>query len=139
MQIFREELNGSGSRVGYRRVHRALMRKDLVLRKHEVRLFVKELDLEGVMLRKKRRLCKRKYSNPGASFIWYIDGYDKLNIMALVSMGVLTASPARHFGYMLVHPIKVQMSKQSCIWTWCLNLEEFQSILTLMMVPSILL
>ena len=139
MQIFREELNGSGSRVGYRRVHRALMRKDLVLKKHEVRLFVKELDLEGVMLRKKRRLCKRKYSNPGASFIWYIDGYDKLNIMALVSMGVLTASPERYFGYMLVH-----FNKYPNV-TAKLNLDtvsEFGGVLkyiSAVMVPSILL
>ena len=135
MQVFREELNGSGSRVWYRRVHRALMRKDLVLRKHEVRLFVKELDLESVMLRKKRRL----YSNPGATFIWYIDGYDKLNIMALVSMGVLTASPERYFGYMLVH-----FNKYPNV-TAKLNLDtvsEFGGVLkyiSAVMVPSILL
>ena len=30
------------------------------------------------MLKKRRRLCRRKYSNPGPSFIWHIDGYDKL-------------------------------------------------------------
>ena len=30
------------------------------------------------MLRKRRRLCRRKYSNPGPSLIWHIDGYDKL-------------------------------------------------------------
>ena len=73
-QAVQEELNGSRSRVGYRRVHRALERKGLVVRKHDVRLLVKELDPEGVMLRKRRRLCRRKYSNPGPSFIWHIDG-----------------------------------------------------------------
>ena len=77
-QAVEEELNGSGSRVGYRRVHRALERKSLVVRKHNVTLLVKELDPEGVILRKRRRLCRRKYSNPGPSFIWHIDGYDKL-------------------------------------------------------------
>ena len=77
-QAVEEELNGSDSRVGYRRVHRALMRKGLVVRKHDVRLLVKELDPECVILRKKRRLYRYKYSNPGPSFIWHIDGYDKL-------------------------------------------------------------
>ena len=77
-QAVEEELNGSGSRVGYRRVHRALERKSLVVRKHNVTLLVKELDPEGVILRKRRRLCRREYRNPGFSFIWHIDGYDKL-------------------------------------------------------------
>ena len=77
-QAVEEELNGSGSRVGYRRVHRALVRKGLVVRKHDVRLLVKQQDPEGMMLRKRRRLCRRKYSNPGPSFMWHIDRYDKL-------------------------------------------------------------
>ena len=37
-QAVQEELNRSGSRVGYLRVHRALVRKDLGVRKHDVRL-----------------------------------------------------------------------------------------------------
>ena len=54
------------------------MRKRLVVTKHDVRLLAKELDPEGVILIKRRRLCRRKYSNPGPSFIWHIDGYHKL-------------------------------------------------------------
>ena len=77
-QAVQEKLNGSGSRVRYCIVHRALVRKGLVVRKDDVRLVVKELDPEVVMLRKRRRLCRCKYSNPGPSFIWHIDGYDKL-------------------------------------------------------------
>ena len=73
-----EELNGSGSRVGYRRVHRALVSKGLVVRKHNVRQLIKELDSKGVKLRKRRRLYRRKYSNPVSNFIWHIVGYDKL-------------------------------------------------------------
>ena len=73
-----EELNGSGSRVGYRRVHRTLVSKGLVVRKHNVRHLIKELDSKGVKLRKRRRLYRRKYSNPVSNFIWHIVGYDKL-------------------------------------------------------------
>ena len=50
-QAVQEELNVSGSRVGYRRVHRILVRKGLFVRKH-VRFLIKELDLDGVILRK---------------------------------------------------------------------------------------
>ena len=53
-------LNGSGSRVWYRRVHRELLHKSFVVRKHVVRLFVKDLDSEDVMLRRRRRRRRRR-------------------------------------------------------------------------------
>ena len=39
---------------------------------------VKELDPEGVLSRRKKRLRRRCYSVPGPNFLWHIDGYDKL-------------------------------------------------------------
>ena len=39
---------------------------------------VKELDPEGVLSRRKKRLRRRCYSVPGPDFLWNIDGYDKL-------------------------------------------------------------
>ena len=53
-------LNGSSSRVWYRRVHRELLHKSFVVRKHVVRLFVKDLDSEDVMLRRTRRRRRRR-------------------------------------------------------------------------------
>ena len=50
----------------------------MVVRKHNVRLLVKELDPKGIMLKNRRRLRRRKYSNSGSSCTWHIDGYDKL-------------------------------------------------------------
>ena len=73
-----EELNSSVSRIGYRRVHLPLVHKGLVVRKHDIRLLVKELDPEGVVLRKRRHLYRLKYSNLGLNFTGHIDGYDKL-------------------------------------------------------------
>ena len=35
-------------------------------------------DPEGVQLRKRRRLRRRKYTSPGPNFVWHIDGHDKL-------------------------------------------------------------
>ena len=39
---------------------------------------VKELDPEGVLSRRKKRLRRGCYSVPGPDFLWNIDGYDKL-------------------------------------------------------------
>lgn len=52
------------------------MRKGLVVKKHDIRLLVKEL--EGVVLRKRRCLYRLKYSNPGLSFTGRDDGYEEL-------------------------------------------------------------
>ena len=51
LQTVQDQLNGS--RVGYHRVYRALVHKGLVVRKHDVRLLIKEPDPEVVILRKK--------------------------------------------------------------------------------------
>ena len=39
---------------------------------------VKELDPEGVLSRRKKRLRRRCYSVQGPDSLWHIDGYDKL-------------------------------------------------------------
>ena len=43
-----------------------------------MRLSLKQLDPDGVNLRKRRRLHRRKYVSPGPNFAWHIDGHDKL-------------------------------------------------------------
>ena len=137
-QAVQTELNGSGSRVGFRMVHRALVRKGLVVRKH-VRLLVKELDPEGVMLRKRRRLCRRKYSNPGPSFNWHIDGYDKLKYYGFNIHGCIDGFSSKTFWLHVSTSNKSPNFKAKLYLDTVSDLVEFQSILTLMMVPSILL
>ena len=73
-----EELDGSGANFGYRRMHRALLSKGTICRRNDVRLSLKQLDPDGVNLRKWRRLHRRKYVSPGPNFAWHIDGHDKL-------------------------------------------------------------
>lgn len=38
----------------------------------------RELDAEGVQLRRRRKLLRRTYHSPGPGYCWHIDGYDKL-------------------------------------------------------------
>lgn len=74
----KEELASSGALLGYRRMHKSLTSKGIVCRREDVRRILKDLDPEGVKLRRHRRLRRRKYRTPGPNYVWHIDGHDKL-------------------------------------------------------------
>jgi len=78
MVAVQDELCGSGSNVGYRRMWTALKKKSLIVRREDVRISLSFLDPEGVERRRKHRLRRRKYRNPGPNKVWHIDGHDKL-------------------------------------------------------------
>ena len=63
-----EELGGSGSNIGYRKMHRYLQAKEMICRREDVRVIVKELDPDDVSLRRKRRLHRRKYISKGPNY-----------------------------------------------------------------------
>jgi len=72
-----EECVGSSS--GYRDMTMRLrIKHKLKLRRDTVMQALRVIDPEGVQLRKKHRLKRRKYVNPGPNFLWHIDGWDKL-------------------------------------------------------------
>lgn len=78
VQAIQQEMNGSGSILGYRRMQAAMMSRSIICRHEDVRLIIKSLNPEGVILRKKRRLHRRKYVSRGPNYAWHIDGHDKL-------------------------------------------------------------
>ena len=78
LKAIQDELCGSASDVGYRRMHKILLSKGLICRRDDVRKMILQLDPEGVQLRGKRRLRRRKYYAPGPNYVWHIDGHDKL-------------------------------------------------------------
>ena len=43
--------------------------------RESIRIIVKELDPEGVNLRRSRTLRRRTYHSPGPNFVWHVDGY----------------------------------------------------------------
>ena len=59
-------------------MHQALTRKRFAVDKDSVRLALKELDPEGVALRSRHKLRRRKYYAKGPNDIWHLDGNDKL-------------------------------------------------------------
>ena len=79
VRAIENELNGSGSIIGYRSMHQRLTNEyGLVVTRNTVRLILKILDPDGVESRSRHRLRRRLYSVKGPNYIWHIDGYDKL-------------------------------------------------------------
>lgn len=75
----RIELETSGNCLGYRSLwHRLKLKHKLEVRRDTVMQLLRELDPEGVDCRKRKRMRRRKYKNPGPNFMWHVDGYDKL-------------------------------------------------------------
>lgn len=71
-------ISGPGSLAGYRSVWHTLEMEGLRVPRVVVHEIMKELDPEGIELRKANRLKRREYINPGPNFSWHQDGYDKL-------------------------------------------------------------
>ena len=70
--------DASASSLGYRQVHQECIRHGFVVSRNNVCTILRELDPEGVEIRKRYRLQRRKYYSLGPNWVWHIDGYDKL-------------------------------------------------------------
>ena len=55
-----------------------MRRYNLKVKRGTVLNLLRIIDPNGVDRRKRRRLLRRKYSNPGPNFLWHVDGYGKL-------------------------------------------------------------
>ena len=74
-----QELQGSGSSMGYRAMHQKLRSEyNIQIDQETVRLCLKQLDPQGVEERSRRRLQRRVYISKGPNCQWHIDAYDKL-------------------------------------------------------------
>ena len=77
--ILQEIDSSSGSFLGYRQLTQRLRRKyKLNVTRDTIMNYIRIIDPEGVDNRRKRRLKRRKYTNPGPNFLSLIDGWDKL-------------------------------------------------------------
>ena len=78
--IITEELSAGPDRLnGYRSMwHILRLRHHMNVPRQLVASIMKQVDPEGVALRKRRRLHRRTYVFPGPNFAWHVDGYDKL-------------------------------------------------------------
>ena len=67
--VVQDEITGSGSSVGYRRVWASLRRKGVIARREDVRQLLLRLDPEGVERRKSRKLRRRIYRTLGPNYV----------------------------------------------------------------------
>lgn len=77
-QAILDHCNGPGSCNGYRSVWHTLQLKGVCVPRRVVAEILREVDPEGVVERRAKRLQRRAYVNPGPNFAWHADGYDKL-------------------------------------------------------------
>ena len=94
IEAVRDELSGSGAGVGYLRMHRSILSKGFICKRNYVRIVMQQLDPEGVQLRRKRRLHRRKYFSQGPNYIWHIDDHDKLKPYGFSIHGCIEVGPA---------------------------------------------
>ena len=73
-----DEITGTGSNVGYRRVWVSLRRKGAIARRENVPQLLLRLDPEGVERRKSRKLRRRIYQTLRPNYVWQIDEFDEL-------------------------------------------------------------
>lgn len=67
-----------GESNGYRTIWHGVRLSGIIASREMVMLALRELDPDGCVNRKARRLKRRNYSTKGPNHIWHIDGYDKL-------------------------------------------------------------
>ncbi len=73
------QLDLSGRQHGYRMMHLKCQLAGYTISREDVRILLTILDPEGVNLRKRRRLIRRRYITRGPNQIWHVDSYDKLS------------------------------------------------------------
>ena len=71
-------LNGSGSEIGFRQTHKRCIQDGLRVTRKTYATIIKELDLEGIELRRRKHLRRQLYFARGPDWVWQIDGYNKL-------------------------------------------------------------
>ncbi|KAJ8017685.1 hypothetical protein HOLleu_44735 [Holothuria leucospilota] len=83
------ELERSGNLHGYRWFRQKLRNSGFMIDKETVRSLLLVLDPEGVAIRRRRRLRRRRYNGIGPNYVWHIDSYDKLKPFGICINGCI--------------------------------------------------
>uniref|UniRef100_A0A3B1K095 Zmp:0000000984 n=1 Tax=Astyanax mexicanus TaxID=7994 RepID=A0A3B1K095_ASTMX len=84
-----EHLERHGKLHGYKLQHLKCLQAGYVVSQDTVRHLLKVLDPRGVELRRRNRLRRRLYRNPGPNFTWHVDSYDKLKPYGICINGAI--------------------------------------------------
>lgn len=78
VKFIQHEISKSGQLHGYRWMHLKCLQNGFVVTQEIVRELLNILDPQGVYVRKRKRLRRRRYYNKGPNYVWHMDSYDKL-------------------------------------------------------------
>ena len=99
------EINGPGRLLGDRSMARRLQHDyHLSVGKHVVMTLLQNSDPDGVNQRRRRRIERRCYRNPGPNAAWLIDSYDKLAPCAFHISGCIDGYSRRIMFLQVVAP-----------------------------------
>ena len=86
--VISSELEGPSKRLGYRGMWNKLRTSyGINLPRDEVMKLLRELDPDGCVERRRRKLKRRTYTSNGPNSAWHVDGYDKLKPYGLPITG----------------------------------------------------
>ena len=74
---------------GYRSVWHSLKMTGFHVPRYTIQTLLKDMDPERTESRRRQRLRRRVYSNPGPNFAWHIDGHDKLKPFGFAIHGAI--------------------------------------------------
>ncbi|KAJ8024871.1 hypothetical protein HOLleu_34905 [Holothuria leucospilota] len=83
------ELQGSAQLHGYRWMHLRCIQNGYSVSREMVREIIRVLDPEGVELRRRRRLVRRRYYSKGPNYICHMESYDKLKPYGIAINGCI--------------------------------------------------
>ena len=75
--------------AGYRSMWHMLQREGFMVPRSDVANMLRELDPDDNKERKTHRLMGRTCSNPGPTFCWHMEGYDKLKLFGFPIHGCI--------------------------------------------------
>lgn len=87
--FLQEQLNQYGMLHGYKIMHLKCIQAGFVVSQRTIGHLLKILDPRGVHLRRRNRLRRRLYRNPGPNFLWHLDSYDKLKPYGICINGAI--------------------------------------------------
>lgn len=79
----------NGQMQDYRWLRLCAVQRGFVVSQETIRCIIKLVDLQGVELRRARRLRRRQYICSGPNPLWHIDGYDKLKPYGIAIHGCI--------------------------------------------------
>ncbi|XP_020555618.1 uncharacterized protein LOC110013572 [Oryzias latipes] len=84
------ELRGPGQLFGYRTMWQVIKQKhNLRVKRDFVMRLMRQLNPQGLDLKRRRRFTRRTYHSMGPNYIWHVDGYDKLKPFGLALSGCI--------------------------------------------------